>query len=143
MRNTILTTFLFFILGNSTLLAQNEMLQSGPMVGYSTMKEVSLWVQTTQPALVHFVYWNINSPKQQFTTEPVTTQKENAFVANVIADRLEPSQQYTYELFINEEKVARPYPLTFESQPIWLWRGDAPDPIKNLISWFGSATIFI
>ena len=127
MRNTILTTFLFFILGNSTLLAQNEMLQSGPMVGYSTMKEVSLWVQTTQPALVHFVYWNINSPKQQFTTEPVTTQKENAFVANVIADRLEPSQQYTYELFINEEKVARPYPLTFESQPIWLWRGDAPD----------------
>jgi len=127
MRNSILTFFLFFILGNSTLLAQNEMLQSGPMVGYSTMKEVSLWVQTTQPALVHFVYWNVKTPAKQMTTEPVTTQKENAFIANVIADRLEPSQQYEYELFINEEKVNRPYSLKFESQPIWLWRTDAPD----------------
>ena len=127
MRNTILSFFLFLLIGDTPLHAQNEMLQSGPMVGYSTMKEVSLWVQTTQPALVHFVYWNINTPKEQMTTEPITTKKANAFVANVIADKLEPSQQYAYELFINEEKVARPYPLEFESQPIWLWRGDAPD----------------
>ena len=127
MRNTILTFFLFLCIGNSTLLAQNDLLQSGPMVGYSTMKEVSLWVQTKQPALVYFMYWNVTTPKQQIMTDPITTQKENAFIANVIVDQLEPSQQYNYELYINEEKVSLSYPLQFESQPIWLWRTDAPD----------------
>ncbi len=32
-------------------------IQSGPMVGYSEMREVLLWVQTKQAAKVKFMYW--------------------------------------------------------------------------------------
>ncbi len=111
----------------TVLQAQSKYLQSGPMVGYSTMKEVMLTAQTTKQANVYFEYWNIKSPKKTYTTATVTTQKENAFMARVLADKLEPSNTYHYKLFINKKEVTRPYRLEFQSQPIWLWRGDAPD----------------
>lgn len=116
-----------FLFCSTMLFAQSELLQSGPMVGYSTMKEVLLWAQTNQSAKVHFVYWDIESPKARMRTGQVITQKENAFVARLIADKLEPGKQYNYELYINNKKVDRPYKLRFESQPLWLWRTDAPD----------------
>lgn len=45
---------ILMILTFSSAWAQENFLQSGPMVGYSTMKEVLLWVQTNKPANVHF-----------------------------------------------------------------------------------------
>lgn len=107
--------------------SQKELLQSGPMVGYSTMKEVKLWVQTTETAKVQIQYWNITDPDTKMWTDEAFTIKEDAYVAHLIADQLEPGQKYAYALYINEEWVERPYKLEFESQPIWLWRGDAPD----------------
>jgi alkaline phosphatase D len=107
--------------------AQGELLQSGPMVAYSTMKEVKLWVQTNAPAAIKIEYWNIDDPNHKFYTETVSTQKTMAYATHLIADQLEPGNHYEYALYINELPVPRPYPLEFESQPIWLWRGDAPD----------------
>ena len=107
--------------------AQKELLQSGPMVGYSTMKEVLLWAQTKREATVHFEYWNKKNPSKKFKTEQVITLKEKAFIARILADELEPSNEYGYALYINNKKINRPYNLNFESQPLWLWRTDAPD----------------
>ncbi len=125
MKKLLLTTLILLVSLNST--AQVEFLQSGPMVGYSTMKEVLLWVQTNKPAKVHFEYWNCDNPSTIFETEQIITTKENAFIARLLADKIEPSNQYEYRLYINDNRVDRPYELEFESQPIWLWRGDAPD----------------
>jgi alkaline phosphatase D len=127
MKNTNSLFPLLLLLISTTLFSQKEILQSGPMVGYSTMKEVLLWVQTNQPAEVHFEYWNVKTPTEKIKTESATTTKTDAFVAHLLADQLEPSEKYNYELFINNQKIDRPYPLQFESQPLWLWRGDAPD----------------
>lgn len=127
MKITKLLLFIFLSGLANSLFAQKELLQSGPMVGYSTMKEVLLWIQTNEAAEVHFEYWNIKTPTVKLKTESTTTSKANAFVAHLLADQLEPSEKYQYALFINQQKVDRPYPLQFESQPIWLWRGDAPD----------------
>lgn len=118
---------ILMILSFSSAWAQENFLQSGPMVGYSTMKEVLLWVQTNESANVYFEYWNIKSPEIKYKTDEVSTSKENAFVARAIADQLEPSNQYEYALFINQLEVKRPYNLKFESQALWLWRTDAPD----------------
>lgn len=107
--------------------AQQKLLQSGPMVGYSTMKEVLLWAQTSEPANVHFEYWKVNEVNKRYITEQVTTSKSDAFVARCIADDLEPGQNYGYELFINKQLVKRPYKLQFETQALWQWRTDAPD----------------
>jgi hypothetical protein len=39
-------SFILFFLVASALHAQSSLLQSGPMLGYSEMREVLLWVQT-------------------------------------------------------------------------------------------------
>lgn len=115
-----------FLLANP-LAGQETLLQSGPMVSYSTMKEVKLWVQTTQPAEIIIKYWNLEAPEEVYSTKPVNSTEEFACGVHLLADHLEPGNMYQYELYINDQLVERPYPLKFQSQPIWLWRGDAPD----------------
>lgn len=107
--------------------AQVELLQSGPMVGYSDYKEVALWAQTTEPADVKIVYWVEGEPEQKFETDIVRTEKLGAFTAKLIADKVQPGNHYSYELFINAIRVERPYALRFQSQKLWQWREDAPD----------------
>ncbi|MCU4176636.1 alkaline phosphatase D family protein [Carboxylicivirga sp. N1Y90] len=115
------------ILCSTSAFAQKDLLQSGPMVGYSTMKEVMLWAQTNKTATVHFEYWNKADVNQRYLTDKVKTIKTDAFVARCVADQLEPGCQYEYQLYINNKSVKRPYKLQFETQTLWQWRTDAPD----------------
>ncbi|MGB3181539.1 MAG: alkaline phosphatase D family protein [Cyclobacteriaceae bacterium] len=109
------------------VLAQSSLLQSGPMAGYSSMQEVGLWVQTTGTAEVSIRYWPKGSPHKVYTTNTICTDSQHAFTAHLVADSLQPGQTYLYRLYINKELVERPYELSFQSQPIWKWRTDAPD----------------
>lgn len=109
------------------LMAQSNYLQSGPMVGYSTMMEVLLWVQTNAPANVQIKYWDELRPNNKLSTEEVQTNKRTAFTAKLLADKVEPGNKYVYELSINGKKVNRPYPLKFQTQTLWQWRTDPPD----------------
>jgi alkaline phosphatase D len=115
---------------------QGTFLQSGPMVGYSAKREALIWVQTNAPATVHFEYWDIKQPQIRFRTDNYNTNKTEAFTARLIADQLAPGHQYGYELFINNKKVSRDYPLTFQSQALWEYRTDPP-PFRFA---FGSCT---
>ncbi len=118
----LLCIILFF----SNLNAQ-EVLQSGPMVGYSAMREVGLWAQTKISAKVKFSYWNENDPKEKFFTKEVTTEKEKGFTATLVADNLEPGQKYNYELYINGKAVKRNYEQKFQTQKLWQWRENPPE----------------
>lgn len=104
-----------------------NLLQSGPMVGYSTMREVCLWVQTKSKAKVKFEYWNVNEPNKKFSTKEISTFEDEGFTAKLIAGNLEPGQIYNYEIFINGKKVKRPYELKFQTQKLWQWREDPPE----------------
>ena len=112
---------------NWSSLVGQDVLQSGPMVGYSTMREVLLWAQTTEQAEVHFEYFDKEDPDQRFKTEPVTTESDNAFVARSIADKILPGKTYGYELFINGVRIERGYPMDFQSQTLWQWRTIPPE----------------
>jgi alkaline phosphatase D len=96
------------------------------MVGYSEMKEVLLWVQTRKPARVKFIYWDREKPARRYSTAETMTTADNAGVAKLIADSVEPGHRYTYALYINGSEVKRPYPLEFQSQRLWQWREDPP-----------------
>lgn len=103
-----------------------DLLQSGPMVGYSTMREVLVWVQTTQSAQVYMTYASKNEPQNIFKTNTLTTQRKNAFAVKLIANQVLPGQTYTYEVYINNKKVEKDYPFTFKTQTLWQWRTDPP-----------------
>ncbi|MDX2302621.1 MAG: alkaline phosphatase D family protein [Microscillaceae bacterium] len=125
MSQKFIVVFVSVLFNGLQILAQRNLLQSGPMVGYSAMKEVGLWVQTTESATVYFIYFDKENPVQRFKTSSLITVKENAFVAQIIAE-VQPSKKYQYELYINGKKINRPYPLEFQSQILWRWRAEPP-----------------
>jgi len=101
----------------AALSANGRYLQAGPMVGYSEPKEVLLWVQTNAPARVKFAYWDEANKTERHETAEKATLKQEGFIAKLVADEVEPGKRYAYELFINGEHVARPYPLRFQAKP--------------------------
>ena len=109
-----------------------DLINSGPMVGYSTMQEVLLWVQTEETAKVHFEYYEINNPKVKFSTDKIETEKKNGYVAKLIADQVIPGKKYKYEVYINNYKIERNYAMEFQTQELWKWRTDPPD-VKFII----------
>ena len=92
-RLSVIFSFLFF-----STFAQ-DLVNSGPMVGYSTMQEVLLWVQTTEKAKVHFEYYEISNSKVKFKTKQIETTMKNGFVAKLIADLIKPGKKYNYDLW--------------------------------------------
>lgn len=122
-------TYLMILLLSASLVAsaQQALLQSGPMLGYSTMKEVALWLQTKREATVVIRYWDVNHPESKHFTNTVNTQKSEAFTAHLIADTLEPGILYNYQVYINGQLLQFDYPTQFQSQKLWKWRGNPPD----------------
>ena len=124
---------LFFFLPICALLltgniyGQTSLLQSGPMVGYGQMTEVMLWVQTTKPATVQFRYWESDKPASKFMSRVVKASPEQAHVAHVLIEGLKPGKKFEYELMIDGKVMKRPYPLRFQTQPLWHWRTDPPE----------------
>ncbi len=117
---------LFFILLFNLSVYSQELLRTGPMVGYSAMREVSIWTQTIQPAKVKYVYWNIEDSQRKYFTKEVETLESEGCVSIIKIDKLEPGQKYNYEIFINGKKVKRNYELKFQTQELWQWRKDPP-----------------
>ncbi len=125
MRRILLFTLFFLLVANA--FAQKSLLQSGPMVGYSQMMEVLLWVQTKESATVQIAYWEQGNPQQKLLTNPVKTEAQSAFTAKLIADKVQPGKKYDYQLLINNQSVTFDYPCSFQTQTLWQWRTDAPD----------------
>jgi alkaline phosphatase D len=127
MKRNIIILLALLISFSSRSYAQVNLLQSGPMAGYSEMTEASLWVQTTEAAKVKFRYWETANPQRKMFTEEASTTREKAFTAQLKASKLQPGKKYTYELYINNNLVKRPYALEFQSQTLWQWRTDPPE----------------
>lgn len=103
-----------------------SVLQSGPMVGTVTMREATIWVQTTKAAAVYAEYADTLTPSRVYRTALVKTQAASSFTAKCIADSILPGRGYTYAVYADGKKLARPYPCTFSSPPQWQYRRDPP-----------------
>lgn len=116
---------LFLILIANSLLADDNLLQSGPMLGYADFREVLIWVQTKESAYVYVKYKD--SKGTIFTTNKVNTKKNTGYTAHLIADNLMPGKSYTYEIYINDKKVAKEYPFKFKTQQLFDEYGNLPE----------------
>jgi len=122
----VFTCFFLFLFAFAPSAQTTTLLQSGPMVGYSEMREVLLWVQTKKAAKVQIRYWVTSKPADTLHTAAVMTKAETAFTAKLLADRVEPGNRYDYLLLIDGKPVKLDYPTTFQSQTLWQWRTDPP-----------------
>lgn len=118
--------FTLIILISISIFAQND-LKSGPMVGYSEMKEAVIWLQTEKEASVFIEYYCANEKGTVFRSKSYTTKEENAFTCHVLLDQLQPDKKYFYSVFIDKKKINISYETSFKSKKLWLWRENAPD----------------
>ncbi len=99
--------------------SQVELLQSGPMVGYTTSGVSKIWVQTKKEAVVKIKYYERGfSGSGFFFTKEYATTKSEGYVALLLADKTLPRKTYFYELYINAVAVPRPYPLRFKTSAL-------------------------
>lgn len=124
MRNIFFISLLFIPLLS---FSQKKLLQSGPMVGYSEMLEVAIWVQTKKSASVKIRYWKNYNKNKFYWTNTIQTCKTKGFTAKLIADTLEPGNRYSYQLYINNIAIDLKYKTSFQTLSIWRWRTDPPD----------------
>lgn len=118
--------FPVFILLMVQSFAQKVELKSGPMLGYSEMREVIVWLQTKTKGKIQLNYWDQILPNQIFKSEIVETDISTAFTAKIILSLLEPGKKYGYQVLLNEKPLLFPYPLEFQTQSLWQWRTDPP-----------------
>lgn len=103
------------------------LLKSGPMVGYSEMREVMLWVQTTRACQAYIEYQEAGKPNSPWLlTNAVQTQASNAFTAHLLASDVQPGKDYIGVLRLDGKKVPLPYPIRFHARDLWQWRTDPP-----------------
>ena len=106
---------------------KNPLLKSGPMLGFSGMKEVRLWVQTVEPAKVKFRYWSVAKPQQKMMSDTLKTSKAGHMIAAVTLSDLTHQTKYAYEVVINGQTQAFDYPLHFQTQQRWQRKAPPPD----------------
>ncbi|TRX30070.1 alkaline phosphatase family protein [Flavobacterium franklandianum] len=123
MKNLYFTIILLFSI---SILAQNN-LKSGPMVGYSEMKEAVIWLQTKKKASVFVEYYSTDEKTTILRSESYLTKKDDAFTCHVLLDQLQPGKKYFYSVFIDKKKINFSYETSFTSKKSWLWRENAPD----------------
>ncbi|RYF75279.1 MAG: alkaline phosphatase family protein [Cytophagaceae bacterium] len=102
-------------------------IQSGPMLGYSDMREVMLWVQTKKASRVQIRYVEQGTKAPVLMTAEVATSPATANIAHLVASDVLPGKRYNYEVLIDGKPVNIPYATTFQTQPLWQFRTDPPN----------------
>ncbi len=108
-------------------LASPGVISAGPMAAYSEMTETAIWLQTNAEAAVVLRYWPKGSPGLAAQSAEVRAHAGNDHIALVRLTGLSPGTRFDYEVLVNGARASFDFALEFQTQPIWRWRGDAPD----------------
>ncbi len=122
MKKIILLLQFFWVV---SVFGQKAELLSGPMLGYCTMNEVMIWVQTKSTAKVKVHYYTEDGTQSHWTNE-VQTKREEGYTAHLIADSIKPSTIYLYDVYVNGKKVDLGFKTSFKTKTIWRYRTDPP-----------------
>jgi alkaline phosphatase D len=99
---------------------------SGPMNGYSEMREAMIWVQMRQPCRVQLAYWPDTLPSKRMLSEPVQATAQQHHTVHLLATQVEPGVRYGYEIIANGKSQTKGRALTFRTQELWQYRRDPP-----------------
>lgn len=109
------------------LLSAQDLIKSGPMKGYTEMREALIWVQMEQACIVELVYWPDTMPEREYRSLAKAAAPENANVVHLVADSVEPGVTYGYAIYANGKNQTQDRELTFSSQALWQYRTDPPE----------------
>ena len=97
------------------------------MLGYNAMREVAVWVQTIDSAVVRLRYWPVDDVRDVRYTASAKTHPDAAFCATVVIDSLTEGTAYEYQVMVDDQALGTEEPLRFRTQELWAFRRDPPD----------------
>lgn len=97
------------------------------MLGYMEMNETVIWLQTSKESKVYASFFDVNSPKEVYTTDTISTKKINANTAKLYFRFLQSGTTYKYILHINGEEILRDPEYLFTTPINWQHRMDPPE----------------
>lgn len=115
----------------SAVLLNGAKLVNGPMVGYTTLNEVTLWVQTDRPAQVTIDYWPADAEEPKDVRKSITrsTLLEDACSTKLTVTGLAFNTTYHYKVYIDNVgakptfregyKESGDIPMSFKTKPKW------------------------
>ena len=119
---TICALFLSF-----QLLAQ-QLLVSGPMLGYVEHREALIWLEVAPSVkTVAIRFQEKGKPQTARTVAYEGTLGKRYNPIKIELDDLNMNTEYVYDVLINEKKTALPFATTLKTKKIWEWREKAPD----------------
>lgn len=92
------------------------------MLGYNTMKEVLVWVQTEKEQKVKLEYWPEKQTDKKLYSS-YTTKNQEARTARLKAQDLEPGTTYQYQIYLDGEVSSSGL---FTTQTLWQHRTEPP-----------------
>ena len=119
-------SLLFSSIAFSQSLSHQEIIQSGPMLGHATMRDMVVWAQLKKPGDVILYYWDVDAPDRIYHSQSKEAKYEKAYTVHLLADSLLPGKNYEYQLEFNGEKIEALNEQTFSSLPLWQYRTDPP-----------------
>ena len=128
LHNSQILKILFLVfLANCSITPIYAQLASGPMIGAVDFKEVKIWVQTQSEKYVYIKYRPKGSSDRFLETQMVLTNKDRAFTAVLVADKVEPGTEYEYEISVSGEPVISNVSYNFKTQKHWQYRTNPPE----------------
>ncbi|MBO9699366.1 MAG: alkaline phosphatase family protein [Sporocytophaga sp.] len=97
--------------------AQNGLLHSGPMPGFSGKDRVNVWLQTNEPAKAKIKYWIPYDENDIYSSPEILSDAEHGNTFHFAISNLKPGKIYQYEVYINDIKQEFKEPLFFRTQP--------------------------
>lgn len=119
--------FLNILFSVSLFFAQQTLIKSGPMNGYSTGEEVLVWLQTKSSANVHLVYWLESAADKKMKSDVIKTEQDKVYTANIILRYLSPGQNYAYQIYSDNTVQNNGEVYHFVTQPRYFNWTQTPD----------------
>lgn len=110
---------------------QASLIESGPMVGFASAREVRLWLRTTLPSEVELSYWPIDQPTDIKRQKVKTAGHDGRTLQHTLLG-LPSGTHFEYAISVNGIPQPRSYPLHFQSIARWHRRLPPPDVVLAL-----------
>ncbi|MDA7744479.1 alkaline phosphatase D family protein [bacterium] len=104
-----------------------QMVKSGPMLGYNTLTETAIWLQTDVECTSTILYWETNHKTDSINSMTQNESGNTAHVYEFHLSGLKPGTDYSYKLKLNETVIESDEPYSFRTELLWQYRTDPPE----------------
>lgn len=126
-KSYLLLAFNLLLFSLNAQVNREQVIRSGPMIGYAEMREVGIWLQLKTSDPVQLVYRETPKSVSEKRTITQIPNPTDFYIVKFTIDSVTPGTAYEYDIIVNDQKVVMPYPTQFSTQIDFAYKTDPPN----------------